>query len=107
VFFPNGQRILFKRLHPTEGHDVLTFEDSDLDGNDRRVLFSVKTLSECVLVLTDGRVIYDQAELRIGGSAIHESNLWEATVHLRTGELKSGPHRITNWVGVDVVSLSA
>src|SRR5262249_53907840 len=40
TFFPDGQRVLFGRAHPTEGGFVFTAESSDLDGNHQRVSFS-------------------------------------------------------------------
>jgi serine/threonine protein kinase len=110
VFFPDGKRILFAR-RSIEDPDAVTVESTDLDGGQVRAAFTARGDGN-VLVLRDGRVIYDQPERLHGGPRPeyqddHGSNLWEATLDLRTGELKSGPRRITNWAGFGILGLSA
>jgi Tol biopolymer transport system component len=105
VFFPNGKRILFGRLHPTNGPDVGTIESSNLEGKEVHLAFAVEDvgiISNCLLVLADGRVIYPQQEgvhvgLRFPGTNGH--NLWEARIDLQTGEPKSRPRQITKSAG--------
>ncbi len=113
VFFPNGKRILFGRLHPTNGEAVGTIESSDLEGKQVRPFFPVQDvgfISNCFLVLADGRLIYPQPErksvrLMFGHAGGH--NLWEARIDLQTGELKSRPRQITSSVGSGIGELSA
>src|SRR5437867_8123567 len=100
-WFPNGQLLLYGRLHLRPDTAEVTIESRDLKGDPANVILSDLRLTGGCL-LPDGRIIYSMAEPPPNDN---DANLWEIRIDTRTGQANTKPRRITSWTGFSLPGL--
>jgi eukaryotic-like serine/threonine-protein kinase len=102
LWFPNGQRLLYGRLHlGPDAAAKITIESRDLKGGPANVILSDLRLTGGCL-LPDGRIIYSMAEPPPNDN---DANLWEIRIDTKTGQASTKPRRITSWTGSSIPGL--
>ncbi len=99
AWFPDGKRLLFRRLRVGAYRFEISAECLDLTGGKAVTLIADPGLrGSCIAA--GGRIIYSRAE---AATRQADANLWEIRVNT---EASTG-RQITNWVGSNVYCLSA
>ena len=112
VWSADGKRVIYVRVAQAEGGPVATIESRGLDEDHSIVLARDKPPGKVVsflpwaksLLMLEDRLVYTRAE---PAPRTREGNLWEIAIDRRSGEPRGEPSRLTDWVGVSPVVLSA
>lgn len=94
---PTGRRVLYLRTHAGSNKFPWSLESRDPNGEAVRVVIPELYGRAGFCWLPDGRILYS-VDLR----SVHNenTNLWEIKADPDTGQVRSQPRRLTNWIGI-------
>ncbi len=105
---PDGRRIAYLRLPPTDGADFAAIESFELKSHKVTTLLPDLHLGfpqvRGFCWTPDGRIIYSHLEPPPNAQ---DSNLWELQVNSGTGASAGKPRKITHWSGAGSGSVNA
>ena len=112
VWSADGKRVIYVRVAQAEGGPVETIESRSLDEDRSIVLIRDRPAGEVAgflpfakgFLMLEDRLVYTRNE---PAPRTGEANLWEIAIDPRSGEPRGEPRRLTDWVGVSPMVLSA
>jgi len=105
----DGKRVVYRHLRTDVA--AVTLESRGLDEQASVVLvheeqreLGIALIALSDFLLLDDRLVYARDE---PAPSFRDRNLWEIAVDPRSGEPKGDPKRLTDWVGLEIKSLTA